>query len=416
MLIKTLRLSLVLVVGLGIGSCGSNSVKIELKRQIIDVIITDNENPTVKEITIGGRSHSDHEMEGNIKVRSTNGYLKVKTLGILGWWTSIDDEKSYEMDRVEKIVYNLRIKDRVKFISDYLDKDYNGSIADDVKKIIDTKINKTNSDVTIRDEIGLFAFAKEDLLSKLTNEIENKICSDSSVAMAKHSAVFDNESILIRIASGHNGITKYKQFYRPEAEKDYLKAVEQFRGILLNNYMGTHFDISKNCPDEFQFNIGNNAKANISLKTPKSKRSILFDKAKNEVFDINATVKSIDFTGGFIPGSQFHEDDFVITTGNGIIRIQNISRDIIKIKSIALFYNKNANESTYQASILPGQYLDFEVEDNKTSKVFSVNNYSGGSIEGGLNIGYDIGGQIINKHIDIKTGEASIWNNLVMSN
>jgi hypothetical protein len=409
-------LSIIISSSLFIASCGTTNVKLLRDDQIIDILITDGDKPAIKEIVIGGREHSDGEIDGNIKVRSTNGYLKVKTLGILGWWTSITEEKSYEMDRVEKIVYNLRIKDRVDFIIEHLDKDYNSDISDEVLDQVEGKLSKAKSNVMVRDEIGLFAFSKDELLSKLTFKVENEICTNNSIVMSKHSTIFDNKSVLIRIASGHNGLAKFNQFYRAEAEKDYMKAIERFRGILMNNYMGTPFDISKNCPKTFQFDVGINTKANIELETPGSKRSILFDKAVDEVFEINATVKSIDFTGGFMPGVEYHKNDFVATTGEGVVRIQNISAEIINIKSIALFYNKNANEAIYNASILPGQYLDFEIEANKTSKVFFVKNYVGGTITGGINIGYLLGGQKSNAFINIGTRESSVWNKLVMTN
>lgn len=398
-----------------VSSCGVIPEKIVTKSQIIDLIISDDKNPRIKEIALGGREHSKYEMFGNIKVRSTNGHLKVKTNSIIDWWTSIEDEKTFEMDRVEKIVHNLRIKERVKFISSHLDKDYNSKISQEVQEIIDGKITKSKSNVVIRDEIGLFAFFNQDVLSEMTHHIENNICKNSAVAMSKHSDRFNNNNVLIRIASGHNGAGKYKQFYTPNAEKEYLIAIEQFRSNLINNYIGTHFDISKHCHEKFKFDLGKNSKANVFIQTPDSKRSILFDKAKDEVFQINARVKDIDFTGGFVPGKQYHENDFIATTGKGVIRVQNISADVIKLRSITLFFNKNANESTYNASILPGQYLDFEIEENKKSKVFSVKNYAGGTINGGINIGYDLGGQMIDKFINIDIHESSIWNDFIIT-
>ena len=49
-------------------------------------------------------------------------------------------------------------------------------------------------------------------------------------------------------------------------------------------------------------------------------------------------------------------------------------------------------------------------------KVFFVKNYVGGTITGGINIGYLMGGQKSNAFINIGTRESSVWNKLVMSN
>lgn len=379
----------------------------------IDFIITNSATPEIKEIIINGKEHTNEKITGKIKVRVSGSLMAYRDDTGFGWWSGISDKKTYEMDKIETLISNLRISERAKFIQKNRDNDITGASSKAVLIGIQQKFKNIPTDIAMSSKVDLLLNAPYDTQPAINKVITNRECTTIVSTLSTSKSSFNNNSVLMAIAMGNNNTTDFNRFYEPTANADLLKATQSFKNTVMNEYIGMDFDIEKKCNKSMSFRVSENTIANIDIAIINPIKSLRINQIPGEVFDISAVIKSLDFIGKLKNSTPTKLESLQMSVNNGVISIKNISSKVININSLVTFFNGNARESELNNDVFPDQTVFFDITDTEISKFFAVRGYRGGSIDSGIKVRYIIDGNIKTVFFDTNISEDYVWKNLV---
>lgn len=397
-----------------LSGCYNTSKEKFYNPKTIDFIITNSANPEIKEIIINGKDHSNEEMEGKIKVRVSGSLLTYMDDTGFGWWSNISDKKTYEMDKVETLIADLRIADRSKFIQKNRDIDISGTSSKVVLLGIKEKFKNIPTDILISSEVDLLLNAPYETQPQINKIITSRECSTIVSPLSVSKSRFNNNSTLIALAMANNDTSDFNRFYEPMANAGLLKATQAFKDIVMNEYIGIDFDIVKKCNQDMSFRVSENAIANITLTVLNPVKSLRINQIPGEVFDVSAIIKSINFIGKLRDVNPTKLEIIELAVTDGIISIKNISSKVINVNSLVASFNGNTRVSELNNDIFPNQTVYVDITDINISRFFAVNGYKKGSIDSGIKVKYTIDGNIKSVFFDTNIPEDYVWKNLVL--
>lgn len=410
--VATIIISMMFVVG-----CQKSVKKTYINESIIDYVIADNtqKNPYIKEIVVGGREHSDEELEGFVKVRSSNGSLRYRASGIFGWWSSIDEDKTYKMNELERIIEALRIKDRDDFIRMYKDKKYLEKINKEVVSEIKESFDMISSNLNIKDNIDYLLYSDILSESKISREVQSKACRKSIVVGSRFIDELEIIPHLLSIASENDNQGEYIGFSEEKAHMNVLRVINNYKGAVKNHYIGQKFEIKNQCIQNLELRIGRNAILNIGIQSKPKKKLIKLSEIDYNNFGLEVGIDSVNFVGGLINMDEMMIQDLSVSIDRGVVGIINRSSRDILITGINVMFNGKEIKNKYLDYILPENKRMFSVANKEANRIFTVNKYKGGDITGYLEIGYVDEGMNKIIMVDLDAKEIAVWNSMILN-
>jgi len=398
-----------------LGGCVKEERKEYRDNKVVDYIVADTKKPYIKEIVIDGRNHTEEELAGNFKVRSDGGYLRYKSNNIFGWWSSLDDEKTYQMNRIERIITDLRISDRDDFIREYKDKKYKEIVN---KEIVNEYKNKffhgIDTDITIKDNINYFIYSGVTAEDLIINKAKTDFCDTNTVIASKFDDELDLRSHILRIAAKGNDTTEFNGFYKDTANMEILRVIQGYKGSVRNHYIGQFFDIERKCAKDLAIKISENAvlRGEISIENPK--KSLRVTEITQNKFDLNINIDKVDFVGGILNMKSTAIKDLYLDIDRGVIGILNIGENELIITDINIMFNGKDSDNRYHDYILPNNRMLFNISNKNADDLFLVKGYEGGELLSSIEIKYIDSGIRKRAKIDLEMTEMEVWNSIIL--
>ena len=409
-LLRGFTVLLVAVFTLVLSGC-SESVRpvYEYKDDVIDFMVVDSSKPFVKEIILGGADHSREELVGLIKVRVSGRSVRYMNDSFLGWWSDFEDKKTYEMSRIEEVIGKLRISDRASFINKHIDEDI---IYELRKKVLSDNVgslSKIENTTDISDNIGVFSYGNIGLNNDIVEHINTVECSTKVSPMSYKKSFPSMVPSILRIASEQVDFKKFNKFYSQTAEIGLLKEKKKIEGMIAGYYQGQHFDVEKECNDDFSIQISETTNIHGTVTLPVNLKSIRLTEVDNNSFNPKVTIDSLTVIAGYLNIDNEYIDGLGLSIDRGVLRISNVTDGLIEIKSITPYFNGDEYVNHYKSKILPGSYLDFHLTSKKHKDFYTIRNYTGGSIDASIKINHITrqgDGEMI---IDLDVPEVDVW-------